>query len=92
MPVETSLYRLFTQHPNTVGETYLQHLLHATGFSLHLAVAAGACLIHALLPFVFRDTGSQIINNLHQRMVIQRRKVPVTASVASQHPATPERT
>jgi hypothetical protein len=56
---------LFTKHPREVGESYGEHLSHAgsTGFTL---IGAGlACLVHAVLPFLFVNTGSNIIRRLH---------------------------
>jgi hypothetical protein len=69
-----SLRNLFTDHPATVGETYWQHLGAAWGFSWRLMAAALACLIHALLPFLFVRTGSKAISELHDRMVASRQR------------------
>lgn len=69
-----SLRHLFTDHPATVGETYWQHLGVAWGFSWRLMAAALACLVHALLPFLFVKTGSHAITNLHDRMVVSRQR------------------
>jgi hypothetical protein len=59
--------RLFTQHPASVNETYLGHSAFALGFAGWLALAALAALIHAILPFAFEKTASQIIARLHAR-------------------------
>ena len=66
------LSRLFVEHPETVGETYLQHLQQASGFALCMFSAGLACLIHGLFPFMFQSTGSDKIRNLHSRMVMHR--------------------
>ena len=68
----------FQQHPRDVGETYWEHSRHALGFASHLFVAAGACFVHAILPFFFTSTGSATVKNLHSRMVLNRSKVAVT--------------
>ena len=74
-----ALHRLFTEHPEAVGETYGEHLVMASGFGLRMIGAGLACLVHALLPFLFVKTGSIAIAELHQRMVTNRsRKVPAT--------------
>ncbi len=65
---------LFRDHPASVGESYLEHLAAAAGFAFWLALAALACTIHALLPFIFERTGSRIIDRLHDRMVRNRRR------------------
>jgi len=66
------LRRLFTEHPASVGETYLEHLCTATSFSARMMLGAAACFLHALLPFAFRRTGSTCIQQLHDRMVMNR--------------------
>ena len=72
-----SLNRLFTEHPEAVGETYGEHLVMASGFGLRMIGAGLACLVHGLLPFLFIKTGSAAITELHQRMVASRsRKAP----------------
>ena len=68
------LRRLFTEHPASVDETYLEHMGVATSFGTHLILAGLACLVHAVLPFLFEKTGSQAIATLHERMVAQRRR------------------
>jgi Family of unknown function (DUF6356) len=73
------LHRLFTEHPASVGESYWAHLLRACWFAGRLLLAAGACFIHALLPFLFVKTGSQAITQLYAAMVTQRRLVPPPA-------------
>ena len=57
-----------TEHLEEVGETYLQHLAHAVGFAVAMLVGALACLVHALLPFLFVRTGSDCIRRLHRQM------------------------
>ncbi len=74
------LKSLFTAHPASVDETYGEHMAVATGFALRLVLGGLACLIHGLLPFLFEKTGSSIITELHQRMVMHRgRRGPESA-------------
>jgi hypothetical protein len=40
-----------------------------------MVFAGRACLVHALLPFLFVRTGSDCICRLHERMVARRRRV-----------------
>lgn len=63
-----------TRHLESVDETYFQHLGQAMRFAGTLAVAATACFVHALLPFLFERTGSTLIGRLHDRMVLNRRR------------------
>jgi hypothetical protein len=62
----------FTRHPNSVGENYIQHMLVSFSFSLLMIKGFFVCLIHALLPFCFEKTGSNMIKDMHERMVINR--------------------
>ena len=57
-----------------MGETYWEHFRHALWFASRLFVAFGACLIHAIVPFLFTSTGSTMITNLYSRMVQNRSK------------------
>ena len=66
--------RLFTEHPASVGESYGEHLLVAGRFGGRLLLAGLACLVHALLPFLFVKTGSNAIRALHEEMVSHRRR------------------
>ena len=71
--------RLFTEHPASVGETYWGHLLHACWFSGKMFLGAGACLVHAIFPFLFVRTGSKAITELYSAMVTHRRAVALKA-------------
>ncbi len=68
------MLKLFIDHPASVGETYTGHLLTASTFAIKLFIAAIVCLVHAVLPFLFKETGSSIITDLHGRMVLHRQK------------------
>jgi hypothetical protein len=68
------LPKLLTEHPATVGETYGEHFVQASSFAGHLFLAACACAVHAILPFLFLKTGSRKIEMLHSRMVTHRNR------------------
>ncbi len=67
--------RLFIDHPADVDETYFEHLRTASWFAGTMAVAALACFIHALIPGLFVTTGSGAIARLHERMIVNRRRI-----------------
>lgn len=69
------LKRLFTEHPETVGETYWQHMGAALSFSGGMLVGAFCCAVHAIFPFLFEKTGSCKITELHDRMVLNRSRL-----------------
>jgi len=69
------LKRLFNEHPNSVGETYVEHAASAFSFGLAMIGAGLACLIHGVLPFAFKRTGSEQVAKLYNRMVLNRTRV-----------------
>lgn len=70
-----AIRQLFNEHPASVGETYWQHLLRASWFAGRMSIAAAACFVHALLPFLFVRTGSRTVALLYDAMVVNRRRV-----------------
>jgi hypothetical protein len=68
------LRSLFVEHPASVDETYLEHLISAVGFGTKMIVAGVACMVHGLFPAVFVTRGSDAICALHERMVMKRRR------------------
>lgn len=60
--------RLFTDHPQSVDETYLEHAAFAARFSGWLLLAGLAAAVHAVLPFLFEKTASRITTRLYDRI------------------------
>lgn len=52
---------IFTKHPKSIGESYFQHLRFATVFGLKMVMGGCACLLHAVFPFMFEKTGSNLL-------------------------------
>jgi hypothetical protein len=75
-----NLRRLFTEHPDAVGESYVEHMRVALGFAAPLAVAAGAALVHAFLPFLCETTASRTVKALHARITSRRPRAPASAA------------
>jgi cephalosporin hydroxylase len=70
-----SLFRsLFTEHPASVDETYLEHFGSAIYFGTKMIIAGVACVVHGVIPAVFMTRGSDTVRALHERMVLKRRK------------------
>lgn len=69
-----SMISLFTKHPESVGETYFEHMGMASSFGLKMLAAGCACMLHGIFPFLFVKTGSTAIADLHHRMVTHRRR------------------
>lgn len=66
------LARLFTDHPDEVGERYGEHFAVATGFGISMLAGGLACLVHAIVPGLCKATGSGIVRNLYRRMDVRR--------------------
>ncbi len=62
------IQRTFLEHPQSVEESYFEHLLFALKFSGKLFFASLAALIHALIPSFCEKTASNTISDLHRRM------------------------
>lgn len=71
---KNSLSELFTEHPQSVGESYFEHMLTSFSFGLSMLVASLACLVHGIFPFLCVTTGSKTITGLHHNMVSHRDK------------------
>ena len=63
---------IFTKHPKSVDETYLQHFYHAMSFSCLLFSLSLKALVHALFPFCYETAVSNKIKSLSDEM--QKRK------------------
>lgn len=66
------LRKAFLDHPETVGETYGEHLVQAWSFAGAMFVGSLACLVHGLVPGLCTRTGSRVIGDLHDRMIVNR--------------------
>jgi hypothetical protein len=66
------LLRLFTDHPESVGETYGEHCVRALRFGGRMCLAGLACATHALIPFLFVHTGSRALDELKARLPANR--------------------
>ena len=62
------LYKLFTDHPTSLSESYSEHLVCAFSFATRMIIAGFACLIHSIFPFLFVNKGSSTIESLHVEM------------------------
>ena len=74
-------------HLQSVNESYFQHMQQALSFTLAMFYAASCCLIHAFIPCLFERRGSAIVQQLHERMVVNRQQL--TAGPGAQSPIEP---
>jgi hypothetical protein len=64
--------RLFVDHPDSVGESYFEHLQVAFGFGFQMVAAGLACIVHGLVPGCFKNVGSTAITCLNDRLMAKR--------------------
>ncbi|HEX3809804.1 MAG TPA: DUF6356 family protein [Rhizomicrobium sp.] len=67
-----SIDEIFTEHPHSVGETYIEHMHSASYFGVRMMGAGLCCMLHGIFPFLFVRTGSQTVTQLHDKMVRNR--------------------
>jgi len=60
--------RLLTEHPASVGETYLEHLGFAARFGGTMILGGIACVVHGVLPFLCTTSGSRRVRALHDTL------------------------
>ncbi len=65
-------FQIFTEHPQSAGETYGGHMMVAFSFAAAMLRGGFACFVHGLFPFLFTKTGSSTIAMLYGRMVVSR--------------------
>jgi hypothetical protein len=71
----------FTAHPESVGESYGEHLATATSFGGRMMLAGLACMLHGLLPFLFVRTGSRAVNELNEQLIARRSGAQPTSAL-----------
>ena len=55
----------FTEHPESVDESYFEHMAFAAGMSAKLLKAAWCCGVHAVMPWRHCTSGSTAIKEMH---------------------------
>jgi len=62
------MFKLFTKHPHSAGESYFKHLRTAFKYSLILISLSAITFIHGLFPFLFETTTSSKIKQINEEM------------------------
>jgi Family of unknown function (DUF6356) len=71
------LKSLFIAHPDALGETYFQHLGHAMSYAGRMFAAGFCALTHAIFPFLFEKTASNLIKQMYAEMTSRGATVAV---------------
>jgi hypothetical protein len=67
-----TIRELFTEHPHSVGESYLEHLLFTLKIAFYLLVTALCAVLHGIFPKILQTTTSDRIIALAQDMQERR--------------------
>lgn len=86
---------IFTDHPHSIGESYLQHLKFAGKFGISMTLGGLACCIHACLPFLFKNTGSNVLLKMSYNFVermphLEGRTLELANLIATKKTKTPK--
>jgi hypothetical protein len=71
----SALSRLFSDHPASVNESYWQHFATAMGFGLRMIWGGLVCMVHAFVPGFCCTKASEMIGELHDRMITNRKRL-----------------
>ena len=66
------LKKLFLEHPASLGESYLEHQRVAASVGLAMVTSGAACIVHAIVPRMFPQTGSRTLTRLSAQMEARR--------------------
>ena len=58
------LQERLTRHLIENNIAYTSHMLRAAKISVHMGLGCLACVVHAILPFLFEDTASEICDKI----------------------------
>ena len=61
-----TFFSKFTEHPHSLGESYITHLVCALKYGIRMYLTSFAVIIHAFFPFVFKDSGSSLAKHICQ--------------------------
>ena len=59
----------FTEHPRSLGMTWVSHCTGAVRIGAELIGAGVACIVHAIVPGWFKETAGRTVVRLHDVML-----------------------
>ena len=72
--INIQVNNIFTKHPNEVGESYLLHMFNALRYAFTFLLLFVIAFIHAILPFLFARTASDIVCEMSADMECRKGK------------------
>lgn len=74
---------IFQRHPCSVGQSYSEHFGFASLMGIEMVFGGIWCLIHAVFPFLFENTASDIVTQINERC---KKRKEIIAKSLSQTP------
>ena len=69
-----SIFTIFKKHPNSVGETYFEHMRNAMRVAFKIQIVVFIILIHSVFPFLFEHLGSDEIEKINNDLQNRRKE------------------
>jgi len=66
------LFKLFSDHPKSINESYLRHMTAAGYYGFKMIFAGFACIVHAVFPFIFESSASDCAKEINE--AVEKRK------------------
>ena len=63
---------LFLEHPKNVCLSYFEHFNLSMGFSVKFGIASLKAFAHAIFPFMFIKSTSDIINDIENQLKVNK--------------------
>lgn len=82
--------KLFTDHPNEMGESYIEHLICASMYGVRMVFAGFAAIIHSIFPFLFQTTASDLAKEINGDVRTRKSKLEAPEQVELQTPEQAE--
>tara|TARA_B110000014_G_C19538001_1_gene288339 strand:+ start:39 stop:257 length:219 start_codon:yes stop_codon:yes gene_type:complete len=67
-------FRSFTDHPHSISETYLEHMIAAGYYGFKMVFAGLACIIHAIFPFLFESAASDCAKDINKAVESRKQR------------------
>jgi hypothetical protein len=75
--------QLFVAHPEALNESYGQHFSHAMRYSGRMFAASLCAFTHAIFPFLFEKTASNMVKKMYADMTSRGATAPVSHAAAT---------
>lgn len=68
------MLKLFTEHPESLGMTYYEHMVGSLHYSYLFLVGSIKAGIHAILPFLYETSTTELVQSVRTHLDASRIK------------------